>query len=87
MTEVMFWNEANEALRIGDESKFYFESDSDAMKFIGSVNLPDAVEVTIDGVIYPVYEEADDYSQNAPCDNSGICVGSNCPYFWQCNNN
>lgn len=87
MTEVMFWNEADEALRIGDESKFYFENERDAMKFIESVNLPDAVEVTIDGVIYPVYEEVDDdYSQNAPCDNSGICAGSSCPYFYQCNN-
>lgn len=86
MTEVMFWNEAGEALRIGDESKFYFENDRDAMEFIESVNLPDAVEVTIDGAIYPVYEEVDDYLQNAPCDNSGICAGSSCPYFWQCQN-
>ena len=28
----------------------------------------------------------DDYSQNAPCDNSGICAGSSCPYFWNCQN-
>ena len=56
MVEVMFWNEAREALKIGDESKFYFE-DAD-----------------------------DDYSQNAPCDNTGICAGSSCPYFWQCQN-
>ena len=26
----------------------------------------------------------DDYSQNAPCDNTGICTGSSCPYFWEC---
>ena len=28
----------------------------------------------------------DGYSKNAPCDNSGMCVGSSCPYFWQCQN-
>ena len=77
MTEVMFWNEAGEALRIGDESKFYFESDRDATKFIESVNIPDAVEVSIDGILYDLFEEVDDrYSKNAPCDNSGICAGS-----------
>ena len=87
MTEIMFWNEAGEALRIGDESKFYFENDRDAIDFIESVNIPDAEEVSIDGVLYDVFEEIDDdCSQNAPCDNSGICAGSSCPYFWQCQN-
>ena len=28
----------------------------------------------------------DDCSKNAPCDNSGMCAGSTCPYFWQCQN-
>ena len=28
----------------------------------------------------------DEYSQNAPCDNSGMCAGSSCPYFWNCQN-
>ena len=87
MVEVMFWNEAGEALRIGDESKFYFENDRDATEFIESVNIPDAVEVSIDGILYKIFEEVDDgYLQNAPCDNSGICVGSTCPYFWKCQN-
>lgn len=86
MTEVMFWNEANEALRIGDESKFYFENDREATKFIESVNIPDAIYVSLDGVFFELYEEVDDYSKNAPCDNSGFCTGSSCPYFYQCNN-
>ena len=87
MVEVMFWNEAGEALRIGDESKVYFENDRDATEFIESVNIPDAVEVSIDGILYDIFEEVDnDYSQNAPCDNSGICAGSSCPYFWNCQN-
>lgn len=86
MVEVMFWNEAGEALRIGNESKFYFEDNASAIKFIGSVNIPDAVEVSIDNVIYSIFEDADDYSKNAPCDNSGMCAGSSCPYFWQCQN-
>ena len=34
-----------------------------------------------------IFEDVDDgYSQNAPCDNSGICAGSSCPYFWNCQN-
>ena len=83
MVEVMFWNEAGEALRIGDESKFYFENDRDAIEFVESVNIPDAVEVSIDGVLYDIFEDVDDgYSKNAPCDNSGMCTGSSCPYFW-----
>lgn len=87
MVEVMFWNEAREALRIGNESKFYFENDRDAIDFIESVNIPDAEEASIDGVLYDIFEEIDDdYSQNAPCDNSGICAGSSCPHFWQCQN-
>ena len=28
----------------------------------------------------------DDCLQNAPCDNYGMCAGSSCPYFWQCQN-
>ena len=87
MVEVMFWNEAGEALRIGEESKFYFENDRDAIDFIESVNIPDAVEVSIDGILYKILEEVDDgYSKNAPCDNSGMCTGSSCPYFWNCQN-
>ena len=87
MTEVVFWNEAGEALRIGDKSKFYFENDRDATEFIESVNIPDAVEVSIDGILYNIFEEVDDdCSQNAPCDNTGMCAGSSCPYFWQCQN-
>ena len=87
MTEVMFWNEAGEALRIGEESKFYFENDRDATEFIESVNIPDAVEVSIDGILYKIFEEVDDdCSKNAPCDNTGMCAGSTCPYFWQCQN-
>ena len=31
-------------------------------------------------------EVDDDYSQNAPCDNTGMCAGSSCPYFWNCQN-
>ena len=31
-------------------------------------------------------DDDDDYSQNAPCDNYGMCAGSSCPYFWQCQN-
>lgn len=87
MVEVMFWNEAGEALRIGDESKFYFENDRDATKFIENVNMPDAEEVSIDGILYKIFEEVDDdYSQNAPCDNSGTCAGLSCPHFWKCQN-
>ena len=87
MVEVMFWNEAEEALKIGDESKFYFENDRDAINFIESVNIPDVVEVSIDGILYDIFEDVDDdYSKNAPCDNSGMCAGSRCPYFWQCQN-
>ena len=87
MVEIMFWNEAGEALRIGDESKFYFENDRDAIDFIESVNIPDAVEVSIDGILYDIFEDVDDdYSKNTPCDNSGMCAGSSCPYFWQCQN-
>ena len=72
MVEVMFWNEAGEALRIGDESKFYFENDRDAIEFIESVNIPDAVDVSIDGVLYSIFENVyDDCSKNAPCDNYG----------------
>ena len=26
----------------------------------------------------------DDYASNAPCDFSGYCTGSNCPYFMKC---
>ena len=34
-----------------------------------------------------IFEEVDDgYSKNAPCDNYGMCAGSSCPYFWQCQN-
>ena len=74
MVEVMFWNEAGEALKIGDESKFYFENDRDATEFIESVNIPDAVEVSIDGILYKIFEDVDDgYSQNTP-------------YFWNCQN-
>ena len=87
MVEVMFWNEAGEALRIGEESKFYFENDRDAIDFIESVNITDAVEVSIDGILYKIFEEVDDdCSQNAPCDNTGMCAGSSCPYFWNCQN-
>ena len=90
MVEVMFWNEAGEALRIGDESKFYFENDRDATEFIENVNISDAVDATIDGVYYAMSEfwedVDDDCSQNAPCDNSGMCAGSSCPYFWNCQN-
>ena len=87
MVEVMFWNEAGEALKIGDESKFYFENDRDAIEFIESVNIPDAIEVSIDGILYDMFEEVDDdYSQIAPCDNYGMCAGSSCPYFWNCQN-
>ena len=87
MVEVMFWNEAGEALKIGDESKFYFENDRDATEYIESINIPDAVEVSIDGILYKIFEEVDDdCSQNAPCDNSGMCAGSSCPYFWNCQN-
>ena len=87
MVEVMFWNEAREALKIGDENKFYFENDREATEFIENVNIPDAVDVSIDGILYPIFEDVDDdYSQNAPCDNSGMCAGSTCPYFWQCKN-
>lgn len=87
MVEVMFWNEAGEALRIGDESKFYFENDASATKFIESVNIKNAMYVSIDGIFFELYEEVDDgYSQNVSCDNSGICAGSSCPYFYQCNN-
>ena len=87
MVEVMFWNEAREALRIGDESTFYFDDDASATEFIESVNIPNAVEVSIDGILYPIFEDVnDDYSQNAPCDNSGMCAGSSCPYFWKCQN-
>ena len=87
MVEVMFWNEAEEALRIGDESKFYFDDDASATKFIESVNIPDAVEVSIDDILYKIFEEVDDdCSKNAPCDNSGMCAGLSCPYFWNCQN-
>ena len=87
MAEVMFWNEAGEALKIGDESKFYFENDRDATEFIESVNIPDAVDVSIDCILYPIFEDVDDDClQNAPCDNSGMCAGSSCPYFWKCQN-
>ena len=24
--------------------------------------------------------------ENAPCDNTGMCAGSSCPYFWSCQN-
>ena len=30
------------------------------------------------------FEYVDDYSQNAPCDNTGICASASCPYFWKC---
>ena len=87
MVEVMFWNEAREALKIGDENKFYFENDRETTEFIENVKIPDAVDVSIDGILYPIFEDVDDdYSQNAPCDNSGRCAGSTCPYFWQCKN-
>lgn len=26
----------------------------------------------------------EDYASNAPCDFSGYCAGSNCPYFMKC---
>ena len=55
MVEVMFWNEAGEALRIGDESKFYFENDRDAIDFIESVNIPNAVDVSKDGILYKIF--------------------------------
>ena len=33
------------------------------------------------------FEDVDDgSSQNAPCDNYGMCAGSSCPYFWNCQN-
>lgn len=89
MTEVTFLNNVGEVLKIGNESKFYFENDRDAIKFIESVNMPDAVDATIDGVYYAMsefLEDAYNYSQNAQCDNSGMCAGSSCPYFWQCQN-
>ena len=40
----------------------------------------------VEDVFEDVEDVDDDYSQNAPCDNSGICAGSSCPYFWQCQN-
>ena len=44
-------------------------------------------DVSIDGILYKIFEEVDDdCSKNAPCDNSGMCAGSSCPYFWQCQN-
>ena len=27
---------------------------------------------------------AADYASNAPCDFSGYCAGTNCPYFFKC---
>ena len=26
----------------------------------------------------------EDYASNAPCDFSGYCAGTNCPYFFKC---
>ena len=26
----------------------------------------------------------EDYASNAPCDFSGYCTGSSCPYFFKC---
>ena len=31
----------------------------------------------------PLSDE-DDYSSNAPCDTSGFCAGSSCPYYGTC---
>lgn len=32
------------------------------------------------------YEEYEEYEEsgNAPCDDYGLCAGSSCPYFHQC---
>lgn len=32
----------------------------------------------------PVDEYEEDYASNAPCDFSGCCVGSSCPYWGTC---
>lgn len=30
------------------------------------------------------YDYADDYDLNAPCDNFGLCAGTDCPHFYKC---
>ena len=29
-------------------------------------------------------ELEDDYSSNAPCDTSGMCVGTSCSHYYEC---
>lgn len=60
--EVMFWNAAGEALRIPDgkvnheyQTKFGFDTFEEAALFIESVNVPDAVQVSINDECYDVY--------------------------------
>lgn len=60
--EVMFWNVAGEALRIPDgkpnheyQTKFGFDTFEQAALFIESVNVPDAVQVSINDERYDVY--------------------------------
>lgn len=30
------------------------------------------------------YDDADDYSSNAPCDTYGMCAGTSCSHYYQC---
>lgn len=45
--EVMFWNEANEAILFGTVSKFNFESESEAEEFVKGITVNGCKEISV----------------------------------------
>ena len=39
-------------------------------------------EIEAEDEDWPYTDE--DYASNSPCDFSGYCAGTSCPYFWKC---
>ena len=73
-----------------DAFKEYFLSD--IFNGISTFDLLDAIEEEwLDFFVREEYDDIDaeydsidDYVDNAPCDNSGFCSGSSCPYYYGC---
>ena len=43
-----------------------------------------SAEELAEGIALAGMSDEDDYSSNAPCDTSGFCAGSSCPYYGTC---
>jgi len=55
--EVMFWNQCNEAILFGTQSKFYFNDRQEAFNFISNIEVLNCTEISIDGDIFSVLNE------------------------------